>query len=168
MWQCKIGSVFLISLICAMYSSVRLVVFRVHKFPPAIFAFSHFSPAHAHISFDHISPPYLLPHSTRLTNDCILHLISFLSLEDASHMPRSFFCSSSSPRVFPIICRRQNGYEYHSSTLSCPVRPPPLTPHFPYLFYTSLSTWFSVFPSVSFLVLVHLTFFLVRALRPFS
>ena len=50
---------------------------------------------------------------------------------------------------------RRNGYEYQSSTLSCPVRPPPLTPHFPYLYwyYTSLSTWFSVFLTVSFLVL---------------
>ena len=66
---------------------------------------------------------------------------------------------SSSPLAFPIIWRRRNGYEYHSSTLSCPVRPPPLTPHFPYLFYTTLSTLFSVF-AVSFLVSVHLTFFL--------
>ena len=33
-----------------------------------------------------------------------------------------------------------------SSTLLCPICPPPLAPHFPYLFYRSLSTcWFSVF-----------------------
>ena len=42
-----------------------------------------------------------------------------------------------------------------------------LTPPFPYLFYTSLYTWFSVFLSVSFLVLVHIIF-LVSALHPFS
>ena len=35
---------------------------------------------------------------------------------------------SSSPPAFPIIWDRRNGYEYHSSTLSCPIRPPPLTP----------------------------------------
>ena len=32
----------------------------------------------------------------------------------------------------------------------------PFNPHFPYLFYTSLPTWFSVFHSVCFLVIVHL------------
>ena len=37
---------------------------------------------------------------------------------------------------FPIIWRRRNGYEYHSSTSSCPIRPPHLTPNFPYLFFT--------------------------------
>ena len=37
----------------------------------------------------------------------------------------------------------------------------------PTLFYTSLSTWLSVFLSASFLVLVHLTFFLARPLCPF-
>ena len=35
---------------------------------------------------------------------------------------------------FPIIWRHRNGYEYHSSTSSCPIRPPHLTPNFPYLF----------------------------------
>ena len=54
------------------------------------------------------------------------------------------------------------------SNLSCPICPPPLTLHFPYIFYSSLSTWLSVFLSVSFLVLVHLPFFLARTLRPFS
>ena len=39
---------------------------------------------------------------------------------------------------------------------------------FPSFFYTSLPTWFSVFVSIGFLVLVHLTFFLARAIRPFS
>ena len=59
---------------------------------------------------------------------------------------------SPSSRGFPIIWGRRIGIEYYSSTLSCPVHPPPLTPHFPCLFHTSLSTWFSVFLSVSFLV----------------
>ena len=67
---------------------------------------------------------------------------------------------SSSPLASPIIRGRSNGYEYHSSTMSCPVHPPTLTTHFPHLFDTSLSTWFSLFLSVSFLVLAHLTFFL--------
>ena len=69
---------------------------------------------------------------------------------------------------FPNLRSHRNGFEYCTSTLSCPVRPPPLTPHLPLLFYTSLSTWLSVFLSVSFLVLVHLTFYLARALLPFS
>ena len=42
-------------------------------------------------------------------------------------------------------------FEYISYTLSCPVCPPFLTPHFPYIFYTSLSTWCSVSVSVSLL-----------------
>ena len=37
-----------------------------------------------------------------------------------------------------IIWGRRNGIEYRYFTESCPVRPPPLTPHFPYLFYMSL------------------------------
>ena len=53
------------------------------------------------------------------------------------------------------------GYKYNSSTLSCPIRPPPITKHFPYLFFMRLSAWFSVSRSVSFLVLLHLTFFLL-------
>ena len=75
-------------------------------------------------------------------------------------------CSSSSPQGFPIAWNCRNGFEYHY--LCCSV-PPPLTHTFHYyFFYTCLSTWFSVFLSVSFLVLVHLTFFVARALRPFS
>ena len=70
--------------------------------------------------------------------------------------------------TFPIISGHRNGIEYHSSTLFCPVRPSPLTAHLPYIFYTSLSTWLSVFLSVSFLVLMHLTFFKAYALRHFS
>ena len=57
-----------------------------------------------------------------------------------------FLCSGFSHHLWG--CR--NGVEYHSSTLSCPVRPTPLTPRFPYLFYTSLSTWVVVFLFVSF------------------
>ena len=45
------------------------------------------------------------------------------------------FFTSSSPQAFPIIWGRRNGIEYHSSTLSCPVRHSPLTPRFPYRFY---------------------------------
>ena len=37
-----------------------------------------------------------------------------------------------------IIWGRRNGIEYRYFTESCPVRPPPLIPHFPYLFYMSL------------------------------
>ena len=46
---------------------------------------------------------------------------------------------------------RRNGCEYLSSTLSCPIHLPAITLSI-YLFYTSLSTWFSVFLSISFLV----------------
>ena len=38
---------------------------------------------------------------------------------------------------------------------------------FPYLFYASLPTWFSVFLSFPFPILVQMTFFLVSVLRPF-
>ena len=62
----------------------------------------------------------------------------------ASQFSRPLSCPSSSPRAFPLIWDRRNGYEYNSSTLYCPVRPPPLTPHFLYIFYTSLSTSFFV------------------------
>ena len=48
----------------------------------------------------------------------------------------------------PITWGRQNSFGLHSSTLSCPLRPRPLTSHFPYFFYKSLSTWFSVFISI--------------------
>ena len=51
-------------------------------------------------------------------------------------------------------------------TLSCPVLSSSFNPHVPYLFYTSLSNWFSVF--VFFMALVHLTFVLARVFRPFS
>ena len=53
------------------------------------------------------------------------------SLNRRSFHPTFLFLLSPSRRGFPIIWCRQNGIEYHSSTLSCPVRPPPLTPHFP-------------------------------------
>ena len=62
----------------------------------------------------------------------------------------SWTCSLQFPRIFffslgvSIIWGRRNGYDYHSSTLSCPVHPPPLTPHFPYLFYMSLFLVFSL------------------------
>ena len=66
----------------------------------------------------------------------ILHLSAYscVRLQGEHHI------IMSSPRAFPIIWGRRNGYAYHSSTLSCPVRCPPLTLHFPYLFYTSVST----------------------------
>ena len=47
-----------------------------------------------------------------------------------------FFFISSDFSV--IIWGRRNGVGYHYFTESCPVRPPPLTPHVPYLFYMSL------------------------------
>ena len=46
--------------------------------------------------------------------------------------PFLLFCSSSL-RAFPIMLGHRNGFEYHSSTLSCPMRPPHLAPQFPYL-----------------------------------
>ena len=52
------------------------------------------------------------------------------------------------PLAFPIIWGSRKCIEYHSSTLSCPVLPPPLTPDFLLLFYMSLSTRCSVFLSV--------------------
>ena len=70
--------------------------------------------------------------------------------------------SASSPWSLPIIWGRRYGIQYHSSTSSCPMRQ-----RLSYIFYTSLSTWFSIFRSVSFLVMVHLIFFLARAFRPF-
>ena len=45
--------------------------------------------------------------------------------------------SSSSSQAFPIIWGRRNGFEFQSSILSRPIHRPPLTPHFPYLFYAS-------------------------------
>ena len=68
----------------------------------------------------------------------------------------------SSPQAFPSS---GNDIEYHSSTLFCPVHPP-LIPHSVSIIYTSLSTWFAVFLSISFLVLVHLIFSLGHALHP--
>ena len=75
--------------------------------------------------------------------------------------------SSSSPQAFPIICGRRNGYEYHSSTLSCPVRPPPLTPTLSISLSQSFYGGF-LSSSVSSLVLVDIIFFLACAIRPFS
>ena len=54
--------------------------------------------------------------------------------------------SSSPPPGFPIIWGRQYCIAYHSSILSCPVRPTTLTPEFPYLFYTG---FLSSSPSLS-------------------
>ena len=74
----------------------------------------------------------------------------------------------SSPQAFPSS--GVAGMVSNFCLLFCPVQysRPPLTPRFLYLFNTSLSTWFSVFLSVSFLVLVRPTFFLACALRSFS
>ena len=92
-----------------------------------------------------------------------------------SHGFNKLFHSSSSssyPRAFPIILVA--GMVLNIILPLCPVLyvgpTLPLTPYFPNLFYTSLTTYFSIFLSVSFLVglLVHLTFFLESALRPFS
>ena len=80
-------------------------------------------------------------------------LQQFTSYLDPLPDLNTFFSSMA----FPIVWGRRNGIEYNYSTLSCPVRPTHLTPHFPYLFYTSLSTWCSVFLSVSFPLPVHLT-----------
>ena len=55
---------------------------------------------------------------------------------------------------------RRNGFQVNSPTLSYPLRPSTLTPLFPYILYTC----FYFFLSVSFLVLVHWSFFLARAL----
>ena len=87
------------------------------------------------------------------THSPLFHQVCVLIL--LSHLPYSSL-------AFPIIW----GFEYYSLP-SCPVK---YVPPFPYLFYTSLSTWISVFLSFSFMVLVNLTFFLVVvcALRTFS
>ena len=45
--------------------------------------------------------------------------------------------------------RRNGFFQFYSSSFPCLVCPPSLTTHFPYIFYTSLSTWFSVFLFVS-------------------
>ena len=50
-------------------------------------------------------------------------------------LPSSF----PSPLTYLIIWGRRNRIECHSTTLSCPVCPPPLIPHFSYRFHTSLS-----------------------------
>ena len=71
---------------------------------------------------------------------------------------------NSSSRAFPIVWGRCNGFEFQSSILSCPILRPPLTPHFPYLFYASLFVWFFVILSISFPVVVHLLVFLACAL----
>ena len=68
--------------------------------------------------------------------------------------------SSSSPRALPVIWGRRNGHAYHSSTLSCPVLSYTFNPK---LSISLLLKSFSDFFSISFLVLVHLTFFLVCA-----
>ena len=74
---------------------------------------------------------------------CIV--LNLLKMENqrsgAARKERVTVVKPSPPRAFPMIWVRRNGIEYDSSTLFCPGRPP-LTPHFPYLFYTSLSTWF--------------------------
>ena len=70
---------------------------------------------------------------------------------------------------FPIIWGRRNGFGCLFSTLSCPVCPPLLTSHIPYIFYYAFPPGclsFSLY--VSCMLLVHLTFFLARALCPFS
>ena len=76
-------------------------------------------------------------------------------------------CCCSSPRDFTIVWVRRNCIGYHSWISQCP---PHLNPHFSHLFHTSVSTLFSFFFSVSFLVQVRLTFFFVglRALRRFN
>ena len=77
-----------------------------------------------------------------------VHLKSIFSLSSVS-LHGIFSPSSSSSRAFPVVWGCRKDIEYQSSTLSCPVRPPPITPYFPYLFYTRLSIWFSIFLSVS-------------------
>ena len=66
-------------------------------------------------------------------------------------------CSS---RSFPIIWGWRNSSGFLCSILSCPLHPPPSASNFPYLYYSSISPWLSVFLSTGFLVLVHLPFFL--------
>ena len=66
------------------------------------------------------------------------HAIMSSSNRTCNIIQRNALSSSSPPRTFPIIWSRRNGIEYHSSTLSF------FNPPFLYLFYTSLSTWFSV------------------------
>ena len=59
----------------------------------------------------------------------------------------SFFSSG-----FPIISGRRNGFEYNSSTLSCPVSPPPLKPILSIIYFTRVlpSGFLSTSPSLSY------------------
>ena len=59
----------------------------------------------------------------------------------------SFFSSS---RAFPIIWGRHNGFEFLSHIVLSSASFTFNHTHFPYLFYKSLSTWFSVLLPVSF------------------
>ena len=69
-------------------------------------------------------------------------------------LPRNTCLSSS--QAFPIIWVCRNSFRCLSYTLTCPIHLPTLTR---YLYYTSLSTWFSVFFSISFIVSMPLTSF---------
>ena len=60
-----------------------------------------------------------------LFTQCNLEWYSFYENNEKTEAIRSY----SSSRAFLDICRRRNSYEYQSSTLSCPICPPPLTFH---------------------------------------
>ena len=68
---------------------------------------------------------------------------------------KQHFVRCSSPRAFPITWGHRNGIEYHSSTLFCRVRPPPLTPPFPHIFHMGLYTCFVCFAGASNIAVNH-------------
>ena len=74
-----------------------------------------------------------------------------------------FFSSGFSHRLGP-----RNGYEFLPFTFSCPVRPPPLTPHFPCLFTRVFPPGFCLPLRLFPVTQLHLTLLLARDHRPFS
>ena len=102
----------------------------------AAFLSSSFPSPFAHVPIFKGSLKTLSPHAPTSSESSPIYLLyilyaQLLFLSDHQSSPDhiysllQFASSSSSPGAFPIIWGLRNGYEYHSSTLSCPVHPPP-------------------------------------------